>query len=237
VSCSFNPDTVTPGASGARSTMTIATTSSSLVPPTGDGPQDDAFRWPQPAMPSPPRLWWFAAVALLATAARMRKYRPAFLVVGVVVAVGIGQTLNRASAAAPASAIAIFPGTLTFGSQTVSTTAPAQLVKVSNTGADPLTLTVSVNGDFSQTSTCSTLASSETCTVAVTFTPTTTGTRSGSLSFLDNAPGSPHTVTLTGTGAAPPASGSGTPAGTYTVTVTGTAGTLSHTSPITLTVQ
>jgi len=183
-------------------------------------------------------LWWFAAVGMLATAARMRKYRPAFLVAGVVIAVGIGQTLNRASAAAPASAIAIFPGALTFGSQTVSTTAPAQLVKVSNTGADPLTLTVSVNGDFSQVSTCgSTLASAETCTVAVTFTPTTTGTRSGSLSFLDNAPGSPHTVTLTGTGAAPPASGSGTPAGTYTVTVTGTAGTLSHTSPITLTVQ
>jgi Subtilase family/Abnormal spindle-like microcephaly-assoc'd, ASPM-SPD-2-Hydin len=237
VSCSFNPDTVTPGAGGARSTMTISTTSSSLVPPTADGPRDDAFRWPQPAMPSPPMLWLFAAVAVLATAARMRKYRPAFLIAGIVITVGIGQTLNRASAAAPASAIAIFPGALTFGSQTVSTTAPAQLVKVSNPGADPLTLTVSVNGDFSQTSTCSTLASGETCTVAVTFTPTTTGTRSGSLSFLDNAPGSPHTVTLTGTGAAPPASGSGTPAGTYTVTVTGTAGTLNHTSPITLTVQ
>jgi hypothetical protein len=187
-------------------------------------------------MPSPGMLWWFVAAAVLATAASMRRFRPVFLVAGVVIAVGIGQALNYA-AAAPASAIAVFPGSLTFGSQTVSTTAPAQLVRISNTGADPLSLTVSVNGDFSQVTTCgSALASGETCTVAVTFTPTATGTRSGTLTFLDNAPGSPHTVTLTGTGAAPPATG-GTPAGTYTVTVTGTAGTLIHTSPITLTVQ
>jgi len=236
VTCSFNPDTVTPGASGARSTLTLSTTASSFAPPTADGPRENGFRWPRPVAPSPWMLWWFAAAAVLATAARMRKSRPAFLVAGVVIAVAIGQTIDRAAAAAPASAIAIFPGALTFGSQTVSTTAPAQLVRVTNTGADPLSLTVSVSGDFAQTTTCGApLASGETCSVAVTFTPTGTGTRSGTLTFLDNAPGSPHSVTLTGTGATP-ASGSGTPAGTYTVTVTGTAGTLVHTSPLTLTV-
>jgi hypothetical protein len=44
-------------------------------------------------------------------------------------------------------------------------------------------------------------------------------------------------VTLNGTGVAAPASGSGTPPGSYTLSVTGTAGTLTHTSPLTLTVQ
>src|SRR4030095_4290792 len=111
------------------------------------------------------------------------------LIAGVVITVGIGQTLNRASAAAPASAIAIFPGALTFGSQTVSTSAPAQLVRVSNTGADPMTLTVTISGDFSQVTTCgTTLDSGATCTIAVTFTPTATGARTGTLSLIDSAP-------------------------------------------------
>jgi len=36
--------------------------------------------------------------------------------------------------------------------------------------------------------------------VSVTFTPTKTGARKGTLSFNDNAPGSPQTVALVGTG-------------------------------------
>jgi hypothetical protein len=179
----------------------------------------------------------FVAGLIVAVAGRGRKHRAAVIVAGVLCAFALGQTINRVSPAAPAAAIAIFPGTLAFDSQTVSTTAPAKFVNVQNTGGDPLTLTVSINGDFAQVNTCSTIASGETCRIAVTFTPTAAGTRSGTLTLLDNAPGSPHTVSLTGTGVAAPASGSGTPAGTYTVTVTGTAGTLVHTAPITLTVQ
>ena len=67
--------------------------------------------------------------------------------------------------------------------------------------------------------------------------PTATGTRSGTLGFIDNAPGNPHTVALSGTGVAAPAAGSGTPSGNYTVSIVGTAGTLTHTVPLTLTVQ
>jgi hypothetical protein len=147
--------------------------------------------------------------------------------------VALGQAIAFAAAA-----IAVFPGTLNFGSQTVATSAPAQIVQVSNTGADPLTLTVTSSGDFSFVTSCGTsVASGTSCPIAVTFSPTTTGARSGSLTLLDNAPGSPHTVTLNGTGVAAPASGSGTPPGSYTLSVTGTAGTLTHTSPLTLTVQ
>ena len=47
-----------------------------------------------------------------------------------------------------------------------------------------------------------TLAPKAKCTVKVTFTPTQVGTRTGTLSFTDNAPGSPQTVALSGTGIA-----------------------------------
>ncbi len=233
VTCTFSPDSVTPGNSPARSVLTLSTTASSTVPPAG--PTHEPFEWPRLTAPPPFVLWCLAVAAALVSVRWGRRFRPALIVAGALSAVALGQTLVRVSAA---SAIAIFPGAVTFGSQTVSTSAPAQLVRVTNTGADPMTLTVTISGDFSQVTTCgTTLDSGATCTIAVTFTPTATGARTGTLSLVDSAPGSPHTVALTGTGVAPPTSGSGTPPGTYTVTVTGTAETLVHTSPITLTVQ
>jgi hypothetical protein len=58
-------------------------------------------------------------------------------------------------------------------------------------------------GDFVQTNTCpATLAAGASCTASVTFTPTATGARAASLSFTDDASGTPHTVALSGTGAA-----------------------------------
>jgi len=238
VTCSFSPDSVTPGASGAQSVMTVSTTASSMAPPTVDARRDEPRGSPRLTVPPAFALWVFALTTILAAARTLRRFRPAVAVAGLVCVVGVGISLANVSAAAPASAIAVFPGTVTFGSQTTATSAPAQLVKVTNTGADPLTMTISISGDFSQVNTCSNaLNSSESCTIAVTFTPTTTGARTGTLTLLDNAPGSPHTVGLSGTGVAPPASGSGTPAGTYTVTVNGTNSTLVHTTAVTLTVQ
>src|SRR5262249_28756375 len=136
-----------------------------------------------------------------------------------------------------ASAIAIFPGTMAFGSQTVGTTSTSQIVRLTNTGADPLTLTLSVSGDFAEQTNCgASLNSGDTCSVAISFTPTATGARTGSLIIADNAPGSPHSVTLSGTGSAAPTAGSGTPSGSYSLSVTGTVGTLTHSAAITLTV-
>jgi hypothetical protein len=72
----------------------------------------------------------------------------------------------------------------------------------------------------------------------VSFTPVATGTRTGTLTFADNASGSPHAVTLTGTGQTAPSTTGGTPSGSYTVTVIGAAGaSLVHFGTITLTVQ
>jgi hypothetical protein len=175
--CTFDPPNLVPGASGARSILTLATASSSSV----------------------------------AAASRVRPSAP------------IGTR-------AVGSGIALFPASLTFGSQILSTTAPAQFVYATNIGTD--------TGDFAGVNNCGTsLAVGASCTVAVTFTPTVAGSRTGTLSFVDDASGSPHTVALAGSGQAAPDASAGTPAGNYTVTISGTAGTLSHFGGVILTVQ
>ena len=139
-----------------------------------------------------------------------------------------------------ASGIAVFPSAVTFGSQTLNTTAPQQLVSLTNTGADTLNIaSITAGGDFAVVSNCGTaVAAGATCAVAVTFTPTVAGARSGTLSFVDDASGSPHQVPLAGTGVAASSSTGATPAGSYTVTISGTAGTsLAHIASVTLTVQ
>ena len=95
----------------------------------------------------------------------------------------------------------------TFPSEPIGTTSPSQTVTLTNTGGASLTFTaISVTGPFATVAsgtTCSTsspVGASASCTVAVTFTPTAAGTASGSLSFSDNAPGSPQTIALSGTG-------------------------------------
>jgi hypothetical protein len=237
VTCTFSPDTVTAGSAAVRSILTVSTTASSSLRSKLRSVASGFSRTNTPPGGERPvaALLWTVGIALCLTMwQRTRRARVGWIVVASVLGVvALGQAIAFAAAA-----IAVFPGTLNFGSQTVATSAPAQIVQVSNTGADPLTLTVTSSGDFSFVTSCGTsIASGTSCPIAVTFSPTTTGARSGSLTLLDNAPGSPHTVTLNGTGVAAPASGSGTPPGSYTLSVTGTAGTLTHTSPLTLTVQ
>lgn len=97
---------------------------------------------------------------------------------------------------------------LAFSSQVVNTTSVAQAVTVTNTGPVKLIVSsIALGGtnasDFStSTDTCSgaTVAAGAGCTVSITFTPSATGARTASISFADNAPGSPQTSSLTGTG-------------------------------------
>jgi len=99
------------------------------------------------------------------------------------------------------------PG-LSFSSQPMSTTSAAQAETVTNTGTGNLTFsTVTMGGtnpsDFAKsadTCTGATVTPNNACTVSVTFTPSATGSRSASLSFADNASGSPQSVSLTGSG-------------------------------------
>jgi hypothetical protein len=141
--------------------------------------------------------------------------------------------------AAAGSGIAVFPTSLNFGTQTVSTTTPPQFVFLTNIGTGALAIaTITVSGDFTSVNNCgSTLAIGANCAVAVSFTPTVASSRTGTLSIVDDAPGGPHQVGLTGTGQAPPTSTGGTPAGSFTIGVSGTVGTLVHFASVILTVQ
>jgi sugar lactone lactonase YvrE len=112
--------------------------------------------------------------------------------------------------------------TLTFSNQVINTTSsPAQMVTLTNTGTSALTITtIAVGGtnsaDFAETDNCpkspATIAVNGTCTINVTFTPGALGARTGSVNVTDNAAGSPQAITLNGTGvaAAPMASLSST---------------------------
>ncbi|MFI9387923.1 choice-of-anchor D domain-containing protein [Kutzneria sp. NPDC052558] len=99
--------------------------------------------------------------------------------------------------------LSVAPSSLTFASQAVNTTSPAQSVTVTNTGATAATISgITASGDFAQANTCGTsIAAGGSCTVTVAFTPTASGTRVGTLTITSNASNSPTTVALTGTGA------------------------------------
>jgi hypothetical protein len=107
----------------------------------------------------------------------------------------------------PAGTVTLNPTSLTFASQALNTTSPAQTVTVSNTGNVPVGLTgLGITGPFAILSgdgagTCNSetdLAVEASCTVNVTFTPTAAGSATGVLSVSDNATGSPQTVALSG---------------------------------------
>ncbi len=108
-----------------------------------------------------------------------------------------------------APVVSLTPTSLTFVSQTVGTTSASQSITLSNTGSavlaiDSITITGTDASEFNQTNGCSaSLAADSSCTINVTFAPTTAGNATASVSFTDDAAGSPQTVPLTGVGAEP----------------------------------
>jgi len=125
-------------------------------------------------------------------------------------AASTSQTLTvTGTGVTAATAVTVYPTTLTFPNQSVGTVSAPQNVTITNTGTATLNIsniTTSTGGDYSQTNTCgallNTLSVGQSCSVSVTFSPTASGTRSGSLSITDNATGSPQTVAISGTGLA-----------------------------------
>jgi hypothetical protein len=109
-----------------------------------------------------------------------------------------------------APAVTLSTMSIQFGNQDVGTTsAPPQVVGLTNTGTAALTITgITImganSGDFAQTNTCGgSVAAGANCSINVTFKPTAIGARTASVSITDNAGGSPQNVTLTGMGVTP----------------------------------
>jgi FG-GAP-like repeat/Abnormal spindle-like microcephaly-assoc'd, ASPM-SPD-2-Hydin len=91
---------------------------------------------------------------------------------------------------------------LTFATQLLGTTSPAQPVTLTNWGSEALDITsIVASGDYSEQDNCgSSLPPGGHCTISVAFAPTQRGHRTGTVSITDNAPQSPQKVHLTGAG-------------------------------------
>jgi hypothetical protein len=115
-------------------------------------------------------------------------------------------TLSGTGTAAATPTATLTPSTLSFGNETVNSTATAPSLTLSNTGDATLNISsITIGGanpsDFAQTSTCgATLAANASCSITVTFTPLSSAPFNATVSVADNASGSPQTTTLSGTG-------------------------------------
>ena len=113
---------------------------------------------------------------------------------------------NTVSVFSQVTTVVVSPGSLKFGNQLLGTKSPAQNVRLTNTGAVPLTIAgIVIRGtdmaDFRQRNNCgSKLAPRTHCTIRVFFEPTEVGQRFVSLMITDNAPDSPQSVPLSGIG-------------------------------------
>jgi trimeric autotransporter adhesin len=108
---------------------------------------------------------------------------------------GIGQSVNPN--------LTVTPTTINFPTAVLVTTTSSttQTVTIGNTGAVAFPLTLTLTGDFTDTTDCTaTLAGNSTCTVLIAFAPSQSGTRQGLLSVTTGSSSTPTFVSLSGTG-------------------------------------
>jgi hypothetical protein len=250
--CAFSPASITPGATTAQAALTISTTGKSstsalalpmpLAPATTSGLSLDLAARSTPSAQGLLVLFGFALLAAGVVAATLvgatpdRRRMTVAAMSAVIAAFALQIACGSKSTTGSSTTVATNPSSLTFASQSTSTTSPPQVVTLTNTGSSALTVTgISASGDFSETNNCgTTVAAGAGCQITVTFTPISAGSRTGTLSIVDTATGSPQKVSLTGTGVS---SSGQTPTGSFQVTINGTAGTFVSTGQATLIVQ
>ncbi len=118
-----------------------------------------------------------------------------------------GQTLppKNAGGSTVNPNLSFTPSTITFADPVIVTgvSSTSQTIAISNTGASSFHLSLTLTGDFNQTTSCpSDLPGGQTCAVVVTFAPSQPGVRQGLLAITANAGTSPAYVTLSGTATA-----------------------------------
>jgi hypothetical protein len=109
--------------------------------------------------------------------------------------------------------LVVTPTTLNFPNAVVVTTtsASSQTVIVTNTGTQPFPLSLSLTGDFTDSTNCpNVLPAGASCSVALTFAPSQPGARQGLLAVSSGAGTTPAYVNLTGTATAILAANNGT---------------------------
>jgi hypothetical protein len=94
---------------------------------------------------------------------------------------------------------------LPFGDEEEGSASEPLLLTLTNSGTAPLTITsIAASANFAETNNCgSSLAAGANCAINVTLAPDTTGSLKGTVTFTDNAAGSPQTVSLSGTAVTP----------------------------------
>lgn len=118
---------------------------------------------------------------------------------------GYGAHSGSVGPSAPSASVSA--SSLSFGSQYVSYSSPAQILTLNNSGIGHLRIDgIATGGDFAQTNDCAgLLAEGATCRISVTFKPTAVGGRNGTLTVTSNDSQHPSlTVPLNGTGMAAP---------------------------------
>jgi Abnormal spindle-like microcephaly-assoc'd, ASPM-SPD-2-Hydin/Beta-propeller repeat len=131
---------------------------------------------------------------------------------------GAQQVIQISGSGTPPAppSVTLVPASLIFGSESVGTATGTQTVMLTNTGGTALTfasiaLTGTDAASFgmvkSPANPCpisgGSLGAGATCNIGVDFLPESAGAKSASLTFTDNATGSPQSVLLAGTGTAP----------------------------------
>jgi hypothetical protein len=102
------------------------------------------------------------------------------------------------------SFLTLKPTTLPFPDQVVGTTSSPLSSTITNNAATATTVCkVTTSGDFSQTNTCTSIASKGSCSVNVTFTPSAHTSNTGLLQIITNDAGSPQSIVLSGKGVIP----------------------------------
>lgn len=143
---------------------------------------------------------------LLTTCDERRAYPRLLTCASLVLFLGAGPVnslVDSASINRPAGFVAIAPGKLDFGFQSVGEPSQPKTATLTNTGPRMLVIRdVTVSGiDFTETDTCQgSLAPGASCTIAVTFKPAITGPRLGAIIITDSDVASPHMLVLSGEG-------------------------------------